>query len=909
MSETLTYGVPPSQQRIAIGKAYLSNRHVSAAPASAVAPWADPSVDPSVVPWAPPATTGTVRLPWLELHGDPDARAVVLADRVVTRGQLRDLVDAAASQVTGTRRLVLVAMDNRLEALVAYLAALREGHAVLLAAGDRPDVLATLREAWDPDVEIAVDGTVFVHRDAPGAELHPDLALLLSTSGSTGSPKLVRLSWDNVAANAEQIATFLQIRETDCAATSLPLHYCYGLSVLHSHLARGASIALTDLSVVDACFWDLARSAGVTSIAGVPWTFEMLERSDFADLELPRLRYITQAGGRLDPDRVRHWAQLGHERGWDFFVMYGQTEATARMAYLPPDLAATHAGAIGRPVPGGAFEVEDGELVYTGPNVMLGYATTAADLALGRTVTRLRTGDLGRRRADGLFEVTGRTSRHVKVLGHRVDLDLVEQRLRSRGRDVRVAGREGLVAVTVRGCADQGALRRAVCDVGHVPLGAVRVVEVAEHPTLPGGKVDQRAIVALSETTLGDPSAEPERLGPPRGSVNELYAVALHRDVVPDDATFATLGGDSLSYVEVSLRLEALIGDLPAGWHVTPVGRLQELVESARSTPRPATNGVDDARTHTAYGLGRLVAWFARARRPRTVETSVWLRAVSILLIVGTHADLFSLQGTAHALLVLVGFNIARFALNAPERRDRLKALGRGLGRVVAPTLAVIVPAHVIWGYYEPRNLLLANWVFGEERLGPPWRFWFIEALVLALVVTTVLAAVPAVLRAERRWPFGLPAALTLAAFTLRLDLFELPVPRMQGSAAVVLFLFFLGWTIARMTTPRQRWLVTAGAVAMVGTFSGNPARDALSLAVVLALVWWRTTRLPHGLVPVVQVLAASSLFTYVIHWQVLEQLWGRPLLAFAGSMAAGIAYWLVWSRTLPWAWRQIVHT
>ena len=873
-----------------------------------LAPSLAAAVAPLAAQAAQAAPAGT-RLPWLDLAGAADAPAVVLPGRVVRRGELRDLVDAAARQLAGTRRLVLVAMDNRLEALVSYLAALREGHAVLLTAGDRPDALEALRAAWDPDLEVAPDGTVLVNRDAPAADLHPDLALLLSTSGSTGSPKLVRLSWDNVNANAEQIADFLQIRESDCAVTSLPLHYCYGLSVLHSHLARGASIALTDLSVVDPCFWDLARAAGATSFAGVPWTFEMLERSGFADLDLPTLRYVTQAGGRLDPDLVRHWSALGRARGWDLFVMYGQTEATARMAYLPPDLAPTHAGAIGRPVPGGAFEIEDGELVYTGPNVMLGYATTPADLALGRTVTRLRTGDLGRRRPDGLYEVTGRSSRHVKVLGHRVDLDVVEQRLRSAGRDVRVAGREGLVAVTVRDCGDQGAVKRAVCEVAHVPSGAVRVVEVAEHPVLPGGKVDQCGIVALAEAGLDETRAASSVVRA-SGSVERLYAVTLHRDHVPDDATFASLGGDSLSYVEVSLRLESLIGDLPAAWHVTSVARLQELADEAtRSATLPSTDGTDDAATRTAYGRAGPDGRLARALRRRTVETSVWLRALAILLIVGTHADLFSLQGTAHALLVLVGYNVARFALTAPRRRGRLRALARGLVRVVAPTLAVVVPAHVVWGYYEPRNLILANWVFGEERLGPPWRFWFIEAIVLALVVAIVLTAMPAVARAERRWPFGLPAALTLAAFTLRLELFELPVPRMQGSALVVLFLFFLGWAIARVSSPRERCVATAGAVLLVGTFSGNPARDALSLAVVLALVWWPTSRVPSGLVPLVQVLAASSLFVYVIHWQVLEHLWGRPLLAFAGSMVVGVAYWLVWARALPWAWRQVAHT
>ena len=136
------------------------------------------------------------------------------------------------------------------------------------------------------------------------------------------------------------------------------MHYCYGLSVINSHLAAGASLLLTDLSVVDACFWDAVRAHRVTTFAGVPYTFDLLDRVGFADMDLPSLRYVTQAGGRLAPARVREYADLGRRRGWDLFVMYGQTEATARMAYLPPDLAATSPSSVGVPIPGGSFSLE-----------------------------------------------------------------------------------------------------------------------------------------------------------------------------------------------------------------------------------------------------------------------------------------------------------------------------------------------------------------------------------------------------------------------------------------------------------------------------------------------------------------------------------------------------------------------
>ena len=243
----------------------------------------------------------------------------------------------------------------------------------------------------------------------------------------------------NLQSNAESISEYLNIGPNDRAATTLPMSYCYGLSVINSHLLRGAGLVLTDLSVVDPCFWELFRRRGATALAAVPYTFELLERVGFADMELPSLRYVTQAGGRMAPESVRSYAELGRRKGWELFVMYGQTEATARMAYLPPELAASVPGAVGIPVPGGSFRIdpvpglEHGELVYTGPNVMLGYAGSPADLAVGRTVTELRTGDLARHHPAGVYEVVGRRSRFVKIVGLRVDLGQVERILADLG--------------------------------------------------------------------------------------------------------------------------------------------------------------------------------------------------------------------------------------------------------------------------------------------------------------------------------------------------------------------------------------------------------------------------------------------------------------------------------------------
>jgi hypothetical protein len=657
---------------------------------------------------------------------------------------------------------------------------------------------------------------------------------------------------------------------------------------------------LTDLSVADPCFWDLAREARVTTLAGVPHSFELLDRVGFARMTLPHLRTVTQAGGRLDPQRVVEVAELGTRRGFDLVVMYGATEATARMAYLPPDLAAHHPATVGVPVRGGHVDLVDGEIVYSGPNVMLGYADTPADLALGRTVDRLHTGDLGRWTADGLLEVTGRRSRVAKVLGHRVDLDHVERGLRAQGHDVRcVDGGAALVVwETVAGAARAAtpkppsrdlaaeAARRAGLPTRCVRVLAPTDVGLDAVPHLPTGKVDYARLTALA-ATAPDPDAAPLT-----GSLRERYAVLLGRDDVAPDDSFASLGGDSLSYVEASLHVEERLGHLPTGWHLMTVARLEALAD------RHDGARADAAERPGGTASGRPVRRLAdRWLSTRTLETGVVLRAVAILLIVGTHAHVFKLQGTAHALLLLVGYNLARFALGAADRGTRVRRLLTALRRIAAPAVVVAAAAHVLTGQYALSTLALLNWVLGEERLGPDWRFWFIESTVAVLLVVTAVVATPWGDRLERRHPFVLPLALAGLGMLWWKEVLFPPVPHMQGSPAVVAWLFFLGWAAARADGVRERVVVTLVAIPSVGTFSGNPRRDLLTLTAALLVLWVPTLRVPRGLVPAVHVLAASSLFVYVLHWQVLQAMRATPWLSVAAGLAAGILYWLAWTR------------
>ena len=273
--------------------------------------------------------------------------------------------------------------------------------------------------------------------------LHSDLALLLSTSGSTGSPKLVRLARNNLQSNAESIATYLEITEQDRPITSLPMEYTYGLSVINSHLLKGSSLLITDYGILDIRFWDFFRSAEATSFAGVPNSYTLLKRIGFFDMELPSLTTMTQAGGKLPKELQIEYAKWANTKGIRFFIMYGQTEATARMSYLPPDMCLKKPGSIGQAIPGGSFTLlaessetcanqPNGELIYSGQNVSLGYAENADDLQKGdENKGILYTGDLAHCDKEGYYYIIGRKKRFVKVSGKRVSLDELEELLNS----------------------------------------------------------------------------------------------------------------------------------------------------------------------------------------------------------------------------------------------------------------------------------------------------------------------------------------------------------------------------------------------------------------------------------------------------------------------------------------------
>ena len=253
---------------------------------------------------------------------------------------------------------------------------------------------------------------------------------------------MVRLSKENILENAKSIAQYLDIDQNERAITSLPMHYSYGLSVINSHLISGATILLTEDSYIQRDFWVFAREQRVTSFSGVPFTYEILKKMKFWNRNLPTLRTLTQAGGKLSNELIEYFAKNAKLRDVNFYVMYGQTEATARMSYLPCQYTIEKIGSIGQAIPGGKFEiwtdmviVEEsniiGELVYKGKNVSLGYAECFNDLLRGDdNKGTLYTGDLVYKDNDGFYYIAGRKKRFLKLFGNRISLDYTEDLLK-----------------------------------------------------------------------------------------------------------------------------------------------------------------------------------------------------------------------------------------------------------------------------------------------------------------------------------------------------------------------------------------------------------------------------------------------------------------------------------------------
>lgn len=808
----------------------------------------------------------------------------------ISYSQLARMADRFAASLPDGVRLLAVEARNRSEAVAAYLGALRANVPVIMHSGGTAS--GHILDRYRPDARYAPDGAggnwrLQITPTAWECLPHPELALLLSTSGSTGSPKLVRLSAAALGANAQSIAAYLALGTADRAVTSLPLSYSYGLSVLNSHFEVGASVVLTDLSVADPAFHKLLQARGVTGLAGVPHSYELMERSGLLANLPASVTTLTQAGGRMAQDLALRVAEQTRRTRAKLFLMYGQTEATARIAYLRPELLTRYPGAIGQAIPGGELWLEDengaraapgevGELIYRGPNVMMGYATDRGMLADPPGPDVLRTGDLAAEIAPGIFRIAGRKTRFVKLFGLRIGLDDLEARCREAGADAFVAGDDAQVVIAAAR-ADLDKSRQVAIRLG-LPEDKFAFVHLSEIPRLPGGKVDYPAILSAARA-----SKDPSRSTGTDAieAVVQLYQRLARGAPLKETDSFESLNGDSLSYVQCSIAIEDALGETPDGWERLSLARLRTL-----------------ARAKTVQGSA---LW-----RMTWLESDVVVRFLAIMQILFQHA-LDNMQGGADILMLLAGLSWARF------QHARLTTGGSGAAFLDFTRRYLLIYLGIMLGVFAlNRKILWSHQLFISTFRGD-WggilnTYWFIESLTWCVALICVALAVPAIRKFAVLQPAFFSLAFVGTALAIRLiGGLALDAPaHVFRSPDQMLIYFAAGWAIALAGWQlRLALFVLLGFVSAMAWGWADTHVAAIAVAAGL-MVFVRRVPMPRLASHVVGAIAAASFYIYLFNIFpmyvtdiILQARFGKFWLAqIAASLLLGILASKILSRS-----------
>lgn len=450
------------------------------------------------------------------------ANNIALWDEFGTKITYKEIEEetVALANAIGGRCLVFCLCRNEIGSVIGYTTFLNHGIvSVQLSSHLEEDLLSNLISAYQPDFLWMPEdmGEQFDKRDRvytcydyvlvkTGYEkvfpLNDELALLITTSGSTGSPKFVRQSYTNISENAKSIVEYLKLDDGERPITTLPMNYVYGLSIINSHFQVGATLLLTDKGIMQKEFWSFFKEAEATSFGGVPYTYEMLDKLRFYRMKLPSLRTMTQAGGKITLELHEKFAAYAAENQKSFVVMYGAAEATSRMGYLPPEKAVEKKGSMGIPIPGGVYHLIDadgneisepgvsGELVYEGKNVTLGYAICGDDLSKGdKRQGRLETGDMARFDEEGYYYIVGRKKRFLKIYGNRVNLDEIDRMIKGEFEiEVASGGIDDHMYIFVTDEAMVEKVRSFVIGKTKLNLAAFNVLAIDEIPKNESGK-------------------------------------------------------------------------------------------------------------------------------------------------------------------------------------------------------------------------------------------------------------------------------------------------------------------------------------------------------------------------------------------------------------------------------------
>ena len=345
-------------------------------------------------------------------------------------------------------------------------------------------------------------------------EIYPindKLQLLMTTSGSTGSPKLVRYKKGNLEANAKNVALAFGWTSEERPVCDLGMQYTMGLNVINTHLYVGATLLLTTYNLFSGEFWDYIRAEKATNFTGVPFSYDIFYRLHFERMDLPYLTTLSQGGGKLTDARFKQLADYAERTGKRFIASFGTTETSARMACLPADLAASKIGSIGRAIPEGELflvdtegnliedVVAEGEMCYKGPNVTMGYAVCKEDLEKDDEFNGVyHTGDLAKRDEDGCYYVTGRLSRFLKLLSYRGSLDQTERMIQQEfGIECACAGTDQRMNIYVTDESKSKEIVDFLCDKLGMFKTLFRVFVIDEILRNDSGKIQYKKLDAM----------------------------------------------------------------------------------------------------------------------------------------------------------------------------------------------------------------------------------------------------------------------------------------------------------------------------------------------------------------------------------------------------------------------------
>ncbi len=793
---------------------------------------------------------------WQDFDKFADRPCLFAESTVISYNSLSDLADDTAKLVSQTvgpnvhRPLILIEAENDVLPIALYLAALRSGWPVIIGGENECTAGSNIRETYQPNVVLRrKDGDWDVElQNSDQHDLNPELAVMLSTSGTTGAAKLVRLSRENIASNAASIATYLEAQPTDRAITTLPWHYSYGLSVLNVQLASGGSLVLTDHSITHDRFWSKARELGVTSLSLVPVQFEMLAAENLSPDRFPTLKYVTQAGGRFDPELAVSFHRQARKEGWKLFVMYGQTEASPRISYVPADAEETQMDSIGQAVPGGVLSLEDangqsitgadteGELIYRGPNVMMGYATAIADLAKGAELDKLATGDIAKRMSNGFFKIVGRSSRFVKMNGLRLSLDQIETDLRQKGLKAYCSGSDTQLVVFA-----QSGSRETYRDHLEQELGLssslYTIADMDDVPVLSSGKVDYKTLKTMALDIAEQKPKIDHDLQALLERVLRTKSLDMHR-------SFQDHGGDSLSYLEVQLSLQNSGAPLPAAWETLPLSSLLAI----SNTPGGENDKIN------------LVQ----------VPVDVLWRIAAIVAVMLHHTTDFHISGGAYLMLILSGFSLARFQSAPLFRGDILRSAKAMLGPILLGYFIIMGSVHFL---YKPIELnwflLLGN--FEREITGPAIEpYWYVCAYAQLVFLSVLPFSLPSVRKLAAIQPFMTGMIALIGVFVL-IDFVQLTeiLPGLRIRHTLGAFeLFLMGWCLHFATTVR---LKSTFLIALIIVFTRHWAEVPVTAAAFMyfglaTILLGTSVKIGRTVANAIVTMAGLTMIVYLLH-------------------------------------------